>query len=293
MKIHEVLRLYDAQVRRHPEPRAGLVAERDGAVLRLAGPFNFVLSWELNEANAEAEVRRQTAYFRSRRESLLWRIYDHDEPKGLARHLANNGFVAHEPGTLMFLDLAIDMDVDHTGNIEVRRIENMVQLLDFTIASDRAFDDEEASRRREFYAECLDDPNFVLFVAYLDGEPVGSARLETAEQWRFGLLFGGGVVTGSRRLGAYRALVRARAAEARRLGLSFLSTEARETSRPILERLGFIDGGRETTWVLGLEPSREGRVIEPPTVLALRDGDPTYSRRPNRRTSRRLPSRRT
>jgi hypothetical protein len=37
---------------------------------------------------------------------------------------------------------------------------------------------------------------------------------------------------------------------ARDRGLKYLSTEARETSRPILQRLGFIPAVRETTWVL-------------------------------------------
>jgi hypothetical protein len=45
-------------------------------------------------------------------------------------------------------------------------------------------------------------------------------------------------------------LVHARAEEAGRQGLRYLSTEARETSRPILERLGFTAAAREVTWVL-------------------------------------------
>ncbi|HEY0793243.1 MAG TPA: hypothetical protein VGD78_19420 [Chthoniobacterales bacterium] len=48
--------------------------------------------------------------------------------------------------------------------------------------------------------------------------------------------------------GLYRALVAARANEARRLGCRFLTVEARETSSPILERLGFVALTRVTGW---------------------------------------------
>jgi hypothetical protein len=37
---------------------------------------------------------------------------------------------------------------------------------------------------------------------------------------------------------------------ARQRGLKYLSTEAQETSRPILEKLGFIPLVQETTWIL-------------------------------------------
>jgi predicted acetyltransferase len=39
--------------------------------------------------------------------------------------------------------------------------------------------------------------------------------------------------------GLYRALVAARLKEAREAGYAYVTVDARETSRPILERLGF------------------------------------------------------
>jgi hypothetical protein len=54
----------------------------------------------------------------------------------------------------------------------------------------------------------------------------------------------------ARRMGIYRALVVERAREAKRRGLRYLSTEAREISKPILQNLGFVAAAREVTWVL-------------------------------------------
>jgi GNAT superfamily N-acetyltransferase len=84
----------------------------------------------------------------------------------------------------------------------------------------------------------------------VDGEPVASARLEMSPTWSFGLLQGGGVAPEYRGRGLYRALTAARVAAARARGLSYLVSDARETSRPILERLGFTPAARAALWVL-------------------------------------------
>lgn len=95
----------------------------------------------------------------------------------------------------------------------------------------------------------LGDPDLAFYIALVSGKTVASARLELGSS-DFGLLFGGGVSPGYRRQGLYRALVAARAEEAKRWGCSYLATDARETSRPILQNLGFTSAVRETTWVL-------------------------------------------
>ena len=55
----------------------------------------------------------------------------------------------------------------------------------------------------------------------------------------FAGLYGGGTRPDYQGRGVYLALVAARAAEARRRGHRYLTVDARETSRPILQRIGF------------------------------------------------------
>jgi hypothetical protein len=55
----------------------------------------------------------------------------------------------------------------------------------------------------------------------------------------FAGLYGGGTLKTHRRRGFYRALVAARAQDARELGARYLLVDALPTSRPILERMGF------------------------------------------------------
>jgi len=179
---------------------------------------------------------------------LIWRVYQHDEPAGLGDWLAEAGFEPEPPGTLMIFDLANQLTAPVAREVEIRRVSTVADLPGFIEASGAAFGEDE-SWRLAAYSSCLDDPNLALYVALVSGMAVTSARLEMG--WpNFGLLFGGGVSPSYRRQGLYRALVAERAKEAQRRGCRYLISDARETSRPILQNLGFICAAGETTWVL-------------------------------------------
>jgi GNAT superfamily N-acetyltransferase len=237
MDLDQALALFDADVRVSPVAAPGTKVQRAGPLVLLTGGFNYVSWWDLSADAAPAAVRDCANRFRAQGEQLLWRVYDHDGPPNLSACLADAGFEPDPAGTLMFFDL------------EQEPVPAPVEGADFISANGQAFGHEEPWQRAAF-GDRLDDPDIALFVAYAEGRPVASARLEMAEGRSFGLLFGGGVAPAHRGQGLYRALVAARAAEAKRRGLRYLSIEARDTSRPILERLGFVPAGRETTWVL-------------------------------------------
>lgn len=249
MNLDLVLARFDAEVRANPAPPAGIAVERRDGLVLLTGGFNYVSAWDLTTQTMGGAVAEQVAWFRARGEELMWRVYDHDGPPGLAACLAEAGFEPAPPGTLMFFDLAGDVAGAPADGVEVRRVRTLEDLDGFVSAGGKAFGHEEAWQRAAF-AKQLDDPDMALFIACVGGEAVASARLEMAPGRTFGQLFGGGVAPAHRRRGLYRALVAARVAEARARGLAYLSIEARDTSRPILERLGFVPAGRETTWTL-------------------------------------------
>jgi GNAT superfamily N-acetyltransferase len=253
MDLGHVLAQYDSEVRARPLAQPGFEIERTGGVTRLTGHFNFICWWDLAPDAAREVVASQAAYFRSRGEELIWRVYEHDKPAGLGDCLAEEGFEPEPPGTLMIFDLANQLTVPVAPEIEIRRVTTAVDLQGFVEAAGAAFGEEETWRLAA-YSSRLDDPDLALYLALVSGKPVASARLEMGST-NFGLLFGGGVSPSYRRQGLYRALVAERAKEAKRRGCRYLSTDARETSRPILQNLGFICAASETTWVL---PGRSG-----------------------------------
>jgi hypothetical protein len=65
----------------------------------LTGHFNFICWWDLAPGAASEAIANQAAYFRSRGEELIWRVYEHDKPSELGDYLAKEGFEAEQPGT--------------------------------------------------------------------------------------------------------------------------------------------------------------------------------------------------
>ncbi len=71
--------------------------------------------------------------------------------------------------------------------------------------------------------------------------PIAAGRLELPPSGEFAGLWGGGTVPDWRHRGVFRSLVAYRAAIARDRGFRYLQVDAAEASRPILERLGFVE----------------------------------------------------
>ena len=81
------------------------------------------------------------------------------------------------------------------------------------------------------------------------GEALAAGGLTVFAAQRFGFLWAGGTAPEARRRGAYAALVAARVAAARALGLTHVGLYARvDTSAPIAEANGFRRGGPMTYW---------------------------------------------
>ena len=249
MNLPGILALYNAEVRARPIARAGFTIENEGGLVCLTGPFRFVSAWPMAENDLDAAAAAVVSRARRSGTPLFWRLFDHDNPAVLPDILTRHGLVPDPPGTLMVFDLERALD-STPATTEVRRATTPKDVDDYLAVMDAVFNDDDAARMKTTYDALLDDPTFCLFTAYADGQPVAAARLETGPRRQFGALFGGGVRPAHRGQGLYRALVHARAAEARRLGLRYLTVEALETSRPILERMGFIALAQETTWML-------------------------------------------
>jgi GNAT superfamily N-acetyltransferase len=235
----ELLRAFDGQMREDPAPETGVERVWADGVLRTVGAYNFIGWWRLSAGEAGEAARREAAYFCDLGEAVEWKVFSHDGPEGLEDALAAAGFVADEPETFLALDLeATALPLDPVAGIEVRRVSDRAGIEDLVVANTAAFGAAEPWRV-EALAPRLDDGSLGLYVAYADGKPISSGRLELAQGRAFAGLYGGGTDPAWRGRGVYRALVAARAAEARELGVRYLFVDARETSRPILERLGF------------------------------------------------------
>lgn len=240
MDASAVLALYDARMRADPPAEIGIDSQWAGPVLRRLGAARaFIEHWRLDSASAAAAATAEAAYFRGCGLPVEWRVFSHDGPPNLEPALAAAGFAPEPAETFMAFDLA---ESPGTGplpsGVTVRRVSDAGGLDDVLAVRAEAFGDEHAALRQELAAR-LADPTLALYVAYVDGRPAASARLEAPEDRPFAGLYGGGVRPAFRGAGLYRALVAARAREAARRGARYLTVDAAETSRPILQRMGF------------------------------------------------------
>jgi GNAT superfamily N-acetyltransferase len=102
------------------------------------------------------------------------------------------------------------------------------------------FDDDKSDLRESILVQLAETPDVVEIVLAMAGEePVSAARIEFLPDTEFAGLWGGGTLSHWRRRGIYRALVRYRAELAAARGYKYLTVDASEDSRPILERVGF------------------------------------------------------
>jgi len=245
-----VLALYDARMRADPPTEIGVASQWSGPVLRRRGERSFIEHWTFDSTTARSAVAAEAAYFRDAGLDVEWRVFSHDGPPGLEAVLADAGFAPDPTETFMVFDLAAlpDVGVIPQG-VVVRRVTDVDGLRDAMAVRAEAFGDANPGLARELAAR-LADSALALFVAYADGRPLASGRLEAPEDRPFAGLYGGGVAPDARGRGLYRALVAARAAEARRQGRQYLSVDAADTSRPLLERMGFQALATVRGWTL-------------------------------------------
>ena len=156
----------------------------------------------------------------------------------------------------MFLDLAEwRSSCPAPAGIQVSRVIDSQGLHDLIKVMSEAFGDVRRDMLHELQATCLvDDPLVLAYIAYADGAPVAAGRMESPAGYAFASIWGGCTIPSFRHRGIFRALVSIRVDDARQRGHSYLAVDADDTSRTILERLGFWPMTAVTGWNLRAAP---------------------------------------
>ena len=207
MDTTEILRLFDEQMRRRAAPDHLFVGKGWSAVL-----------WRPDDGEVEPLVARM----REIDGHVEWKYYSHDGPE-LRERLLAAGLVPEDEETVVVAEAA-SIEPPSAGDVELR------------LATDE-FDDLAA---RVFGSRHDLPEKAVAVVAVVDGQPVSGGRVDFEDDVEFAGLFGGITLPEYRGRGLYRATVAKRAELARERGYRWLYSDALPTSRPILERLGFV-----------------------------------------------------
>ena len=212
----------------------GILARFDEQMRRKAAPDNLFVGngwsavlWRPDDGKVEPLVARM----RELPGVVEWKYYSHDGPE-LRERLLAAGLEPEKEETVVVAD-ASSM-APPPADVELR------------VATDE-FEDLAA---RIFGRRYTLPERAVAVVAVVDGHPVSGGRVDFEEGVEFAGLFGGITLPEYRRRGLYRATVAKRAELARKRGYRWLYADALPTSRPILERLGFVAITTTTPFVI-------------------------------------------
>jgi hypothetical protein len=245
MNAAEILPLFDRQMRREAAPEdAGMRIEREGHLTRAVGPGHgpedCCILWSgLSGRGADAQIAAERARADRQARAIEWKVYGHDRPADLGARLTAHGFAPDEPETLVCFDLSGPLPAPPAHR--VRRIG--AADLHLLAEVKRKVSGEDASGHAAALARTMAEmPErlSVYLAADSDGRPAAVGWLRKPPEVAFASLWGGSTMPHLRGRGFYRALVAARLTEARAAGYAYALVEARETSRPILERIGFV-----------------------------------------------------
>jgi GNAT superfamily N-acetyltransferase len=211
-----ILVSFDEQMRRRAAPDHLYVGNGWSAVL-----------WRPDDG----EVGPLVARMREVPGHVEWKYYSHDGPE-LRERLLEAGLEPEDEETVVVAEAA--------------SIAPPSDDIELSLATD-AFDELAG---RVFGRRYALPEKAVAVVAMVDGQPVSGGRVDFEDGVEFAGLFGGVTLPEFRGRGLYRATVAKRAELARERGYRWLYSDALPTSRPILERLGFVAMTTTTPFVI-------------------------------------------
>jgi len=249
MNRSEVLAAFNQQVRQSTSPDGtGATFETHPHVIRrIAQPGlggSGVLWTSLNAVNADEVIAGEVRLFGERGERFEWKLYSYDEPADLPDRLAAAGFVPEEPESLMIAVISDIIDqlrsAELPPGVTLERPADEAGIDQLTKVHELVFGSDESELRASLRQQLAEAPETLdMVIAVAGEEPVSAARTDFLPGTEFAGLWGGGTLPQWRRRGIYRALVRYRAELAAKRGYTYLTVDASDQSRPILERIGF------------------------------------------------------
>lgn len=249
---------YDEQLRIDAETPGAVSVVIQGPLhlLRFAGGRGLVTYRDLGDLDRtriDRSVSDVLAYFKSDPvfTTLEWKTRGHDRAAGLHEALINNGFLAHEPESIM-LGAAhlLATPAQLPEGVTMRAVTREPDVLAMCAMQCDVFgDDHGAELTRELLRRLSLDDGMQLWIAEAAGQIVGAGRLEPVAGTDFAGIWGGATRPDWRHRGIYRALTATRAGSALRMGKSLINSDCTEYSRSILERSGLLKVSTTTPYV--------------------------------------------
>ncbi len=246
MDRKEILNLYNEQERKdsiHPQYRREVAGPVVRHISRDPSRLSFIIYSDLNEDNADQVIQEQVDWYKNRVNGygLEWKTYAHDQPADLQKRLLAHGFEGEEEEALLLIDLQ-DCPAVYLEPVtaDVRRVIRAGDLRKVANIQEQVYDENFDWLATQLQENITKQPEFwSVYMAYVNDQPACAAWISFPPKSTFAGLWGGATLPEYRKQGLYTAVVAARAQEAVQRGYRFLTVDAGDMSRPILEKRGF------------------------------------------------------
>jgi hypothetical protein len=247
MERRAVLAAFDEQIRQRPGTEAPdeHVERGDGVVRTISdgGGWSGVTWCALDDVSADAVIAAQISRFAEVSGRWEWKHYSYDQPPDLPDRLLAAGFTREPSETLLVAEIAdLTLDVPPPPGVELRAVVDQQGVDALVSVHNEVFGEDHTALGGALLAALGHRPaKTVAVVASAGLTPVAAGRVEFHSGTDFASLWGGGTLTAWRSRGVFRSLVAHRAALASNRGFRYLQVDASADSRPILQRLGFVE----------------------------------------------------
>lgn len=226
----------------HSHYLANLTPDHDEQVWRFVSALTsqrIVMDWQPGKLSLATLVEREKRLAGSANQNLEWKWYEALDMHGqLAAELNKAQYEADDLEAFMAVE--IDQLAMQDTQLKVHKANSFADLSIVFGLQEAVWQQPMSERLQAAYESWLQDPLAVsYFWVDIDGQPVSSAWVGYTQQSQFAGLWAGSTLPDYRGRGCYRALINARAQEAKSRGIKYLTIDAAPSSEPIVASLGF------------------------------------------------------
>ena len=210
------------------------------------------VSWSaLDGASADRVIAAQISRFARASRPWEWKHYSYDQPADLHDRLLAAGFTPEPAEALLVAEIAeLPPDVPPPVGVELRAVVDEGDVEALVRVHEEVFGEDHSALGAVLLAGLARRPSTAAAVVAMAAQgPVAAGRVEFHRNSDFASLWGGGTLPAWRGRGVFRSIVTYRAALAAARGFRFLCVEASADSRPILQRLGFVELATTTPYL--------------------------------------------
>lgn len=185
-------------------------------------------------------IEREVAYFTAINQPFEWKVYGTDLPKDIGKKLLAKGFIKEDVESLLVCDIRnYQVNLITPNGVECQKATSKQMFREYLDIQNTEFPLDVDEKINQHWREYKDDKNCTIYVVYLQGSPVASARINFTPDSMFAGIWAGTTLKEHRGKGYYQILLNYRINEAKQRGRQYIAIDALPTSRPIVEKNGF------------------------------------------------------